>query len=215
LFDLSLTAVFKKAYAVHKKTFMNYLAHAYLSFQQPEILVGNMISDYVKGKQKFNYSPGIQQGITLHRLIDSFTDEHAATKEAKEIFRPHYRLYAGAFVDVVYDYYLATDPSIFSNESLEKFAANTYQLLEPYTSVFPERFAHMFPYMKTQNWLYNYSNKWGIENSLHGVVRRAAYLTESATAFALFEKHHTSLLHCYQAFFPEMVAVVKKWMEER
>jgi acyl carrier protein phosphodiesterase len=194
---------------------MNYLAHAYLSFRQPELLVGNMISDHVKGKKKFDYSPGIQQGIELHRIIDSFTDDHAATKEAKEIFRPHYRLYAGAFVDVVYDHYLATDPLIFSKDSLEEFAADTYTMLEPYSAVFPERFARMFPYMKTQNWLFNYSNKWGIENSLHGVVRRATYLTESATAFALFEEHDVTLRKCYQAFFPEMVAVVKKWIEER
>lgn len=194
---------------------MNYLAHAYLSFRQPELLVGNMISDHVKGKKKFDYSAGIQKGIELHRLIDSFTDEHEATKEAKEIFRPHYRLYAGAFVDVVYDHYLAIDPTIFTKDSLEEFAADTYTMLEPYSAVFPERFARMFPYMKTQNWLFNYSNKWGIENSLHGVVRRATYLTESATAFSLFEENFNTLQHCYQAFFPEMTAVVKKWMEEK
>jgi acyl carrier protein phosphodiesterase len=29
---------------------MNYLAHAVLSFQQPDILTGNMISDFVKGR---------------------------------------------------------------------------------------------------------------------------------------------------------------------
>ena len=31
---------------------MNYLAHAYLSFGDPDILAGNMISDFVKGKKK-------------------------------------------------------------------------------------------------------------------------------------------------------------------
>src|SRR4029077_7560850 len=76
---------------------MNYLAHAYLSFNQSEILVGNMISDFVKGKRKFDYPSGIQKGIDLHRAIDQFTDQHSATKEAKEFFRPDYRLYAGAF----------------------------------------------------------------------------------------------------------------------
>ena len=62
---------------------MNYLAHAYLSFNEPEILVGNMISDFVKGKKKFDYSPGVQKGIALHRAIDNFTDYHTATKAAK------------------------------------------------------------------------------------------------------------------------------------
>ena len=88
---------------------MNYLAHAYLSFNDPEILTGNLISDFVKGKKKFDYPRGIQNGITLHRAIDNFTDTHETTRQAKEVFRPHYRLYAGAFVDVVYDHYLAND----------------------------------------------------------------------------------------------------------
>ena len=188
---------------------MNYLAHAYLSFHEPEILVGNMISDYVKGKKKFDYSPGIQKGMDLHRAIDAFTDNHVVTKKAKEIFRPHYRLYSGAFVDVVYDHYLATDKTIFSNDSLKQFAADTYRILEPFTAVFPERFAVFFPYMKTQNWLYNYHERWGIEKSLHGVVRRATYLTESATAFRLFEEYFEELQQCYDEFFPELLAFVQ------
>ena len=49
---------------------MNYLAHAFLSFDDPELLVGNMISDFVKGKQKFGYPSGIQEGIALHRAIE-------------------------------------------------------------------------------------------------------------------------------------------------
>ena len=39
---------------------MNYLAHAYLSFGNEDILVGNMISDFVKGKKKYDYSITIQ-----------------------------------------------------------------------------------------------------------------------------------------------------------
>ena len=62
---------------------MNYLAHAYLSFNEPEILVGNMISDFVKGKKRFDFSENIQKGIMLHRNIDTFTDEHEVTKKAK------------------------------------------------------------------------------------------------------------------------------------
>ncbi len=65
---------------------MNYLAHAYLSFNQPEIFLGNMISDFVKGKTKFGYPPGIQNGIALHRAIDEFTDAHPATKKAAAFF---------------------------------------------------------------------------------------------------------------------------------
>jgi acyl carrier protein phosphodiesterase len=94
---------------------MNYLAHARLSFDQPDILVGNMISDFVKGKKRFDYSEPVQKGITLHRAIDTFTDEHEATKEAKKFFKPVVGLYAGAFMDIVYDHFLATDENEFGH----------------------------------------------------------------------------------------------------
>jgi len=183
---------------------LNYLAHAYLSFNQPEILVGNLISDFVKGRKKFDYSPGIQKGIALHRGIDHFTDTHEVTREAKEIFRPHYRLYAGAFTDVVYDHFLATDKNEFSAESLLQFSLTVYETVTPFVPLLPEKFRQMFPYMKQQNWLNNYQYNQAIGRSLAGVVRRSAYLTESATAFQLFEMHYGHLQDCYRRFFPEL-----------
>ncbi|MBI2731199.1 MAG: DUF479 domain-containing protein [Sphingobacteriales bacterium] len=181
---------------------MNYLAHAYLSFNKPEILAGNMISDFVKGKKKFDYSLTVQKGIALHRFIDAFTDDHAATKQAKEIFRADYRLYSGAFVDVVYDHFLATDTNEFTGEELMNFTQTTYQQLSGYAGIFPERFLKMLPYMQAQNWLYNYRFTWGIEKSFGGVVRRSAYLTESNKAFELFQNNYNKLLQCYKEFFP-------------
>lgn len=183
---------------------MNYLAHAYLSFNDPEILVGNLISDFVKGKKKFDYPARIQQGIALHRSIDTFTDDHPATKKAKEVFRPDYRLYSGAFVDVVFDHFLATDKNEFTEQTLQAFSKKTYAALDNYKDWFPEKFAGMFPYMKSQDWLFNYRTKWGTGKSLGGVVHRAAYLTESDTAFHLFETHYQRLADCYRQFWSEL-----------
>jgi acyl carrier protein phosphodiesterase len=182
---------------------VNYLAHAYLSFNHEEILVGNVISDFVKGKKKFDYKEGIQKGITLHRAIDTFTDSHDATKLAKEIFRPRYRLYSGAFVDVVYDHFLATDVNEFNEQSLAEFSEHVYGIVDRYLDDLPERFARMFPYMRSQNWLFNYRTRWGTESSFGGVVRRARYLEESETAASLFEEHYKELHQCYLAFFPD------------
>jgi acyl carrier protein phosphodiesterase len=183
---------------------MNYLAHAYLSFDQPEILVGNMISDFVKGKKRYDYPEGIQLGITLHREIDRFTDEHAALKNAKEIFRPAYRLYAGALVDVVLDHFLAVDKNEFTEEKLHLFTKETYDALATYAEFFPEKFSAMFPYMRSQDWLFNYRHHWGIEKSLGGLVRRSRYMTESETAFRLFTENYTVFENCYRVFFPEV-----------
>ncbi len=170
--------------------------------------MGNMISDFVKGKKQFDYLPGIQKGIRLHREIDSFTDAHPATREAKEIFRASYRLYAGAFIDVVYDHFLATDKNEFTPESLLQFSENTYHLLAPFMDTFPEKFRQMFPYMQKQNWLNNYQHTWGIHRSMEGLVRRSAHLSDAETAFALFETHYRHLQACYTVFFPELKSFV-------
>ncbi|WP_153797062.1 acyl carrier protein phosphodiesterase [Foetidibacter luteolus] len=184
---------------------MNYLAHAYLSFGHPDILAGNMISDYVKGNKKFDYTEAVQQGIMLHRMIDTFTDNHDATARAKEVFKASVGLYAGAFVDVAYDHFLAKDAGIFnSGEDLLNFSHSTYHTLAPYQPVMPQRFASMFPYMRQQNWLYNYQFTWAISNSFEGVVRRAAYLNESAGAFDAFLKEYDELQACYNSFFPQV-----------
>lgn len=183
---------------------MNYLAHACLSFRQPELLVGNMISDFVKGKKRYDYPPGVQSGIALHREIDRYTDNHPEVKKAKDIFRPFYRLYSGALIDVVFDHFLAVDENEFSEERLRSFASETYEILTRHEWLFPEKFARMFSFMKAQNWLYNYKFRWGIEKSLGGAVHRAKYLEESATAFRLFNEHYSLLHRCYQAFFPEV-----------
>lgn len=193
---------------------MNYLAHAYLSFDHPEILVGNMISDFVKGKKKFDYHFNIQKGIALHRAIDSFTDDHPATKAAKEIFRFDYRLYSGAFVDVVYDHFLASDQQEFTEDSLHHFTQNVYSVLNIHQPIMPERFARMFPYMKDQNWLFHYRTHWGTEKSLGGLVRRAAYLSESETAFRLFQQHYQHLQHCYRLFWADIKPFARKKFEE-
>jgi acyl carrier protein phosphodiesterase len=193
---------------------MNYLAHAYLSFNQPEILVGNMISDYVKGKTQYDFAIGIQKGIRLHRDIDQFTDTHAITKTIQTFFKPHYGLYSGAFADVVYDHFLANDPAIFTAASLQQFADGVYTVLEAHTPVLPQKFAIQLPYMATQNWLYNYRFEWGIERSLEGLVRRARYMQDSKVAFHTFIQHYAEIQHAYRQFFPDLVQYVSLLLKE-
>jgi acyl carrier protein phosphodiesterase len=193
---------------------MNYLAHAYLSFNQPEILVGNMISDYVKGKKQYDFAVGIQKGIRLHRAIDHFTDTHAATKIIQTFFKPHYGLYSGAFADVVYDHFLANDPDIFTSTSLQAFATGVYTVLQTHSPVLPQKFAIQLPYMATQNWLYKYRFEWGIERSLEGLVRRALYLHDSKMAFRTFMQYYSEIQTAYRQFFPELMQYVQLLLNE-
>ena len=193
---------------------MNYLAHAYLSFNDPEILVGNMISDFIKGRAKLSFSGKILTGINLHRSIDGFTDDHPATRKAMEFFRPAYRLYSGPIMDILYDHFLATDESIFPEPVLKSFTQTTYQRLQDQSAHLPNRFLTVFAWMQMEDWLYHYRTKEGIRKTLAGLVRRASFLSESQTAYNLFNEHYVALRACYEEFFPDVKEYAKDRLEE-
>jgi acyl carrier protein phosphodiesterase len=190
---------------------MNYLGHAFLAFGDAELLTGNLIADYVKGKLALeDFTEGIRKGIMLHRKIDVFTDEHPATNRAKILFKPIYGLYAAAIMDCLYDHYLANDPKYFpSEEALLKFSLETYTKAEKYASYFPEKFAAYFPYMKEHNWLYNYRTMQGMERSLNGLKRRALHMPEAEEAYKTFVVNYYILAQCYYEFIDDIIKFVK------
>lgn len=182
---------------------MNFLAHAVLSFNDPDMLAGNMISDFVKGKRQYDFPVPIQKGIRLHRDIDTFTDTHPVTGKMKYFFWPAYRLYSGAFTDIVYDHFLANDKAEFETVSaLKHFTEQTYGYLEMNLTILPLKFQQSFPFMKEHDWLLNYRFAEGIEKSFQGLVGRASYLSESDTAFGIFNTAYKALEECYYEFFP-------------
>jgi acyl carrier protein phosphodiesterase len=195
---------------------MNYLAHVYLSFNNPPIVVGNMISDFIKGKHQFDYPIAIQHGIKLHRAIDAFTDAHPIVKEAKQFFKPAVGAYSGAFLDIAFDHFLAIDNRYFNETSpLKTFSENTYAILNAYYTILPERFQHIFPYMQQNNWLENYQFKWGIEKSFHNIAKRATYLTPSNEAFQLFEEHYSPIQQHFYHFFPELKKFAAQFLQSQ
>lgn len=190
---------------------MNYLAHAVLSGNDPELLTGNMIADFVKGQKALaTLPPRIAQGIRLHRFIDSFTDTHPAALRAALIFRPDYGLYCHAIIDCLFDHFLANDPVWFaSHDALKSFSQKTYQTLEGFESWFPERFARMFPYMKTHDWLLGYRQMGNMRKSLNGLHQRANYMPRTDQAFALFAGHYYQLNQAYMELMEALAVAVK------
>lgn len=196
---------------------MNYLGHAFLSFQNAEILTGNMIGDHVKGRLALEkYPEGIKTGLLLHRKIDAFTDTHPALQRAKVWFRTDYGLYSGAILDSLFDHFLANDPRFFNSEKdLLDFTLKTYQQLETQRPYFPDVFAQYFPFMQEHNWLYNYRTLQGMQRSLNGLARRAAYIPPIENAYKTFVGHYYQLSQCYYEFIDDVVDYVKKELNQK
>lgn len=188
---------------------MNFLAHAYLSFGIPEILVGNMIADLVKGKQIEQYPESIRQGIHIHRQIDSYTDSHPVTQQTMKVFRGSAGKYAGPFLDVSYDHFLALDTLNEPSQGWKAFAEDSYSHIEKYSEILPPKFCSMFMYMKSEDWLYSYRYKWMIERSFERLRSRANYLADDAPVFDDFMRHYKEIESGYKVFFPQLKEYVQ------
>jgi acyl carrier protein phosphodiesterase len=154
---------------------MNFLAHAYLSFGQEEILVGNFIADFVRGKDIEKYPKKVQLGIQLHRAIDTYTDSHPLVKQVQSFLIPRFGHYSRVISDVFFDYFLAKNWNNYSDTPLEQFSLDSYRILSLYPQELPETFCRMFHWMRTQNWLYAYREPVGIQAALDGLSRRARF----------------------------------------
>lgn len=179
---------------------MNFLAHSYLNFTDEQI-VGQFLQDFIRNRERFTYPPEIRQGITLHREIDTFTDRHPNVSEVKEFFRPVVGLYAGAFVDVAFDYFLANS---LNEKSLKSHAEKVYGVLNEHRHLLPVNLSKMLFYMERDNWLYNYRFDRGIQFSMNNVLRKATYLTEKEPVFEVFLTNKELIKPHFDQFFPEL-----------
>jgi acyl carrier protein phosphodiesterase len=182
---------------------MNYLAHSFLSFTDGQI-VGQFLEDFIRNKDRFSFPKEIQDGITMHRAIDTFTDSHEAIHEAKKVFSPLVRLYAGAFVDVSMDYFLANDLSRNSLPEWKAHSLKVYRVLNQHQKWLPENFKMMLAKMEKDDWLYNYRENQGIKFSIQNVLHKAKYLDKDLPVFELFLQNKEILQQCYDAFFPDL-----------
>lgn len=185
---------------------MNLLAHAYLSHNHPKILLGNMIGDDVKGMQIGLYPPAVRAGIQLHRYIDSFTDQHLLISEAKKVYRPAARLYAGPVMDITMDYFLANDPLIKSAAEWHSFATWAYKSLAEGRSWHVGGFRRYFPYLQHENWFVHYGELSFIENAMANLLKRVGLTDKQSAVLTAFEQQLPYLEKIYQAFFPQLQA---------
>ena len=185
---------------------MNFLAHAYLSGTDPEIMTGNFIGDFVKGNKLGGFSEKIQQGIRLHREIDFFTDHHPVVLKSKKRLQSKYRHYAAVIVDMFYDHLFASTWSQWHADSLKKFTLDLYVILDNRSEELPDKFNYMLTYMKKTNWLLNYSKIEGIHAALTGMAGRTKFNSQMETASTELELQYADFTEEFQLFFPDIIS---------
>ncbi|TRZ45304.1 ACP phosphodiesterase [Robertkochia solimangrovi] len=183
---------------------MNYLAHIYLSGDNPRIKIGNFMADSIRGKKYMNYQGDFRKGILLHRAIDTFTDAHPVVRQSTKKLHNTYSHYSGVIVDIFYDHFLAKNWSEYSKIPLESFTEDFYDLLGEYYAVLPLNIKKMMPYMIADNWLYNYRTIEGIGRVLEGLNRRTHNRSGMNNATVELQQFYQEFEHEFRTFFQDI-----------
>lgn len=183
---------------------MNFLAHAYLSGDSDQVMLGNFIADFVKGKAAEFCQKNVYKGILLHREIDFFTDRHRQFAESKQRLWLKHRHYSSVIVDIFYDHFLAKNWQEYSTTPLHDFAGHVYSTMQRFDALLPLKAKQVLPRMIADNWLVNYQHLEGINRAMQGMARRASFRSEMARATDDLQKDYDKFENDFREFFPEL-----------
>jgi acyl carrier protein phosphodiesterase len=184
---------------------MNYLGHLYVAGDDPELRLGGLLGDFVRGRDLSAFPDGVARGITLHRNIDAFTDRQADFRSACALVPAEYRRYSGILVDVYFGHLLARDWTRYHTMPLESYAGEIYALWQIEPRWLPERASRTFAAMAAGNWLASYATLEGTEAALKRLDRRLGGSANLAKALPELVSTTDSLESCFDRYLPQVV----------
>ncbi len=184
---------------------MNYLAHLFLSGRNPEIIIGNMMEDFITGNidhpRNAHLTPLMKIGVKMHREIDTLMDSHALIRECKTYFYDRFGKYSPIITDVLCDHFVVKHWEEFRQEPFDEFRTRVYASLMVYREKQPEAMRFMIDSMIKYDWLKNYSEIWGLERAfvnLNKKINRPE--VDLTTCLPVFQDHYEVLGDHFVAF---------------
>lgn len=184
---------------------MNYLAHMYLSCSDEDLIIGNMLVDMMNIKRLRELPEQYHKGFELHRLIDSFTDEHPMVREATLKLRDNHRKYAPVVIDIFYDYVLSLEWKRYSGENIQDFCDGIYEVLEKHMKNLPEDITIRLQKMIKSNFLMTCSSPEAIRSVFNIIDGRARFTNSFSMATDDLLNDYEYYRDNFFKFFPDMI----------
>ena len=188
---------------------MNYLAHTYLSGNNDDIKIGNFLGDWVKGCDYLKYDEDIRTGITMHRNIDSFTDQHPIVHSSASRFQSRYSKYSGVIIDILYDHFLAHNWKDFCDIPLHDYVNRMHNLILNRFELLPERLKNYLPGFMNERWIERYATLDGIRDVLDTMSKRTSLPNETEFAISVMQAFYQDFRYEFFDFFGQIIEFVE------
>lgn len=181
---------------------VNFLAHLHLSGPEPEVLVGNFMGDFVKGRIGEEYPPLIRRGLMLHRGIDSFANGHPAFMQSRRRLDQRFGLYRAVLVDLFYDHFLSVEWDRWSDAPLDEFLASSRRAVEECREILPHRLQEILPLI-FEDLIPSYREIDGIGRALGRMSKRVGRENPLGRGAGELERHYGALRDDFRLFMPD------------
>jgi acyl carrier protein phosphodiesterase len=188
---------------------MNWLAHLYLSDDNAEFRVGNLLPDLIRKRQLIDLPEAFQRGIRRHRQIDAFTDAHPRVRSCVARFPAPYRRFGGILTDVYFDHLLARDWRRYSAVPLPGFIEDVYRDIGRCLPEIPREACLPLERMRQEDWLGSYHQLAGITEILKRIGSRFRRPFDLTGSLPSFQEQEAAFSADFHAFFPDMIARVQ------
>ena len=180
---------------------MNYLFHLYLSGEDPDILTGSFMGDFVKGPLGDTYPPRLRRGIEMHRRTDSFAQNQPHFTRSRLRLGGEFGLYRGILVDLYYDHFLAATWSDWSTEPLTDYLHRVRRIVEGRRSHLPERLQGIMPII-FEEMIPSYLEAAGVGRALARMSKRLKRPNPLAGGGLELGRHYEGLHEDFLGFLP-------------
>ncbi|KGL63029.1 ACP phosphodiesterase [Polaribacter sp. Hel1_85] len=177
-------------------------------------MIGNFIADHIRGNNFEGFSKEIQQGIFLHREIDTYTDAHEVVRKSKRRLHKRYRHYDGVIIDIFYDYFLAKNWSNYSAIPLDIYTNSINNLFGEISEVLPVKSQKFIKYMIEYDILFNYNNKEGIAKVLNGMNARTKGKSQMNLAIEDLTNLEKEFEEDFTLFFKDLITHTNQKFKE-
>jgi acyl carrier protein phosphodiesterase len=189
---------------------VNYLVHLYLSGPDPEMQLGGIMGDFVKGPIPDGYPVNLARGLNLHRRIDSLAQHSRHARRSRQRLQPKFGHGRGIIIDIFYDHFLASAWSGYSPVPLADYAAKIYRVLQDNHDQLPASLQRITPHMIAHNWLLSYQHRDVVGRALQRIAQRLSRPLPLADGVEDLAAHEASLRQDFANFMVEAADFVKQ-----
>lgn len=182
---------------------MNFLAHFFTSRASDDLLSGSFVGDFVRGHVE-NHDVRFQDGIRLHRRVDTYTDSHPVVLELTSRLRSSCGRYAPVAIDIVFDHLLAQSWNEWSDQSLGDFVDHVHSILARDEGDYPQNAARFAAAMRRGDWLRSYATTEGITIALRNTSRRLKRPTDLTEAMPVVSENRREFDEKFRSFFRDL-----------